>query len=98
MTMSKTKQAPPVSKRPRCRYCGKPLSPRMCGDSVRIDDGRGGFAYKEVNRRWSGHYRGYYDTFCTLRCGTAFAVAAYKAGYRIKHDRRAAPAAEEPLP
>lgn len=72
---------PPVSERPRCPNCDKPLQPAMTWESRRVLDAAG-FTLRRMNYRWTGNYSAY-GAFCTLRCCESFANAAYRAGYRI---------------
>jgi len=75
---------PPMDERPRCGNCGKRLSPRLVREMVlcRGQEAINGGKSYYLDHGWqSGRYDSY-GQFCTLRCGTAFANAAYRAGYR----------------
>ena len=55
---------PPVSERPKCENCAKPLRPSWQNTIC--------FESKTEAKQWTGAYDSY-GHFCTLRCGTQYA-------------------------
>lgn len=72
---------PPVTKRPKCPSCHKPLRPYLEVSWKRVDGTNGGFHMEPERRWWTGRYTGY-GKFCSLKCCDRFANAAYRGGYR----------------
>lgn len=74
-----TRHLPPIqgvpTERPVCAYCGNPLP-------VVTKDEYGGS--REIVARTFWRWGGYNGLFDKLKCARFFAVAAHRAGYRIK--------------
>lgn len=76
-------EIPSVGDRPKCPNCMTPLRPFVTHTYTRKDHPEGGFSSDKVRDPWAGTYEGY-GAFCTLRCCSQFANAAFEAGYRMK--------------
>ena len=72
---------PPLSDRPRCPVCSRPLKPSHRYSCERVTHADG-FFHRQVNHGWDGSFIGY-GHFDKLRCAARFANTAYDAGWRM---------------
>ena len=73
--------------RPVCPWCGRKLVPVTIDRRTKRSGDVGDFASGDVIARKFHRWKGYAELFDRLQCALEFALASYRAGYRMRGRR-----------